>query len=590
MNQLTDKGGNILPIVSREDWEQRRAAGSRAMQEVMGPLPGAEKRCSLEMETIDERDCGSYVRRFIAYRSEPNSRVPAYLLIPKSVLMEGRRVPAILCLHGASWFLGHRSVANPDNPRNHGYAAELAERGYVVLAPAYPMQGNYFPRLKELGYQSGTMKAIWDNIRGVDLLETLPWVSSGRYGVLGMSQGGYNAAFTAAFEPRLKIAVISVGFDSFQVYKDGDLTCWGEERHMPRLLDYPLTGIPFDFHDVIGAIAPRRCFISSPLKDFFKWQSAAEIVKAAGGVYRLYDAADQLTIEHPDCGHEFPDASRQRAYRILDQVLEFEPVVARSIPMYQVDAFADRLFAGNPAAVCILKSWLTDDLLQSIAAENNLSETAFLVAAKDGFELRWFTPTTEVALCGHATLASAYVLFACRGWSGESIAFYTRWKGTLTVARRGDLLEMDFPVIPVSRVQPPAGLARALGVACDEIYTADEDLMIVLPDEATVRGVAPDLAALAAIKCRGIIVTARGVEADFVSRFFAPRYGIPEDPVTGSAHCALAPFWAGRLGKTELVARQVSKRGGELRCSSLNDRVSIAGRASLYLTGTIVLS
>jgi PhzF family phenazine biosynthesis protein len=269
--------------------------------------------------------------------------------------------------------------------------------------------------------------------------------------------------------------------------------------------------------------------------------------------------------------------------------LESINAISRNIPIYQVDAFAGKPFAGNPAAVCILKSWFADDLLQAIAAENNLSETAFLVEAKDGFELRWFTPTTEVALCGHATLASAYVLFACRGWSGETIAFHTRRKGTLTVARQGDLLEMDFPATPVSRIPPPDGLARALGVPCDEIYAADEDLMVVLPDEAAVRGAAPDLAALAAIECRGIILTARGVEADFVSRFFAPRYGIPEDPVTGSAHCALAPFWAGRLGKTQLVARQVSKRGGELRCRSLNDRVYIAGRAILYLTGTVSL-
>ncbi len=269
--------------------------------------------------------------------------------------------------------------------------------------------------------------------------------------------------------------------------------------------------------------------------------------------------------------------------------LEAINAISHNIPIYQVDAFAGKPFAGNPAAVCILKSWFADDLLQAIAAENNLSETAFLVEAKDGFELRWFTPTTEVALCGHATLASAYVLFACRGWSGETIAFHTRRKGTLTVARQGDLLEMDFPATPVSRIPPPDGLARALGVPCDEIYAADEDLMVVLPDEAAVRGAAPDLAALAAIECRGIILTARGVEADFVSRFFAPRYGIPEDPVTGSAHCALAPFWAGRLGKTQLVARQVSKRGGELRCRTLNDRVCIAGRAILYLTGTVSL-
>lgn len=259
------------------------------------------------------------------------------------------------------------------------------------------------------------------------------------------------------------------------------------------------------------------------------------------------------------------------------------------IPLYQVDAFTSELFRGNPAAVCILDTWLDEERMQAIAAENNLSETAFLVPGGSGFELRWFTPTTEVALCGHATLASAKVLFDYLDWSEESISFQTRQSGTLRVTRRSGLFELDFPATPTVPISSPDGLEEALGTHAEEVLSAGEDVLVVLAYEQQVRALQPHLPALSEVECRGIIVTAGGNELDFVSRFFAPRVGIPEDPVTGSAHCALTPYWSKRLDKTELHAIQVSERGGELFCQNLGNRVRIAGNAVLYLKGTITI-
>ena len=258
-----------------------------------------------------------------------------------------------------------------------------------------------------------------------------------------------------------------------------------------------------------------------------------------------------------------------------------------NVPIYQVDAFASAVFAGNPAAICLLESWPGDGLLQAIAAENNLSETAFLVSGAGDFDLRWFTPESEVTLCGHATLAAAKVLFDLRGWSGANIRFRTRWRGTLTVERRGDLLAMDFPALPAKPVPTPTGLAAALGAEPRQVLESAEDWLAVLDDEAAVRGVKPDFAALAKLPCRCLVPTARGDRSDFVSRAFAPRLGIPEDPVTGSSHCVLTPYWAGALGKDELHAFQVSARGGEVFCRNEGERVKLAGRAAVYLEGTI---
>jgi len=259
------------------------------------------------------------------------------------------------------------------------------------------------------------------------------------------------------------------------------------------------------------------------------------------------------------------------------------------IAIYQVDAFTSAVFSGNPAAVCILDHWIDDRQLQSIAAENNLSETAFLVQTEKGWDIRWFTPATEVALCGHATLASGFVLFACRNWPEGIILFQTRQSGELTVWRQDDLIEMDFPARPAHVRPPPDGLDKALGTTLKNVFGSAEDLMVVLDSEQAVRELKPDFSALEAVECRGIIITARGDNCDFVSRFFAPRVGVPEDPVTGSAHCALIPYWAGILGKNILHAIQVSKRGGELFCTNGSDRVRISGHAALYLEGVITI-
>ncbi|HKJ04701.1 MAG TPA: PhzF family phenazine biosynthesis protein [Geopsychrobacteraceae bacterium] len=258
------------------------------------------------------------------------------------------------------------------------------------------------------------------------------------------------------------------------------------------------------------------------------------------------------------------------------------------IPIYQVDAFTDRLFGGNPAAVCPLDAWLPDPLLQSIAAENNLAETAFFVSVKDGYQLRWFTPEEEMDLCGHATLASAFVLFNCLGEAESRIRFSTT-SGHLTVRRDGDLLKMDFPSRPPVATPANAQLNRALGVAPVEVWKS-RDLLIVLEDEESVTNMQPDFLELATIPDRvAVIVTAIGNQVDFVSRFFTPGAGIPEDPVTGSAHCTLIPFWSKRLDKKFMRARQLSARGGELTCEDLDERVAIGGSAVLYLEGTIII-
>ena len=257
------------------------------------------------------------------------------------------------------------------------------------------------------------------------------------------------------------------------------------------------------------------------------------------------------------------------------------------IPLYQIDAFTSRVFGGNPAAVCPLREWLAEGLLQAIAQENNLSETAFFVPVEQGYHLRWFTPVAEVDLCGHATLASAYVIFNILESSLSRVSFRSR-SGPLTVSREGDLLIMDFPSQPPRACDAPTDLLDGLGKSPLEVRCS-EDFFVVFSSEGEVRELAPDMAKLKNAPLRGVIATAVGDEADFVSRFFAPKYGIPEDPVTGSAHCALTPYWAERLKKKTLRAYQVSKRGGELFCSDHGERVRIAGRAVKYLEGTITL-
>ena len=241
--------------------------------------------------------------------------------------------------------------------------------------------------------------------------------------------------------------------------------------------------------------------------------------------------------------------------------------------------------AAIPAAVCVLECWPNDKLLQLVAAENNLSETAFIVPVPRGFHLRWFTPTLEVDLCGHATLATAHVLFQHLGFDGELILFETR-SGDLLVRRDGELLVMDFPAQPPARSVMPAGLIAALGARPREVLETDVYLA-VFDDEATVRSLQPDFVALQALNRRAVIVSAPGSGVDFVSRFFAPKMGVNEDPVTGSAHCVLTPYWSERLGRSYLSARQVSARGGVLSCELRGDRVLLSGSAVTVLEGIL---
>jgi PhzF family phenazine biosynthesis protein len=257
-----------------------------------------------------------------------------------------------------------------------------------------------------------------------------------------------------------------------------------------------------------------------------------------------------------------------------------------NIRQYQVDAFASRVFEGNPAAVCPLESWLDEGTLQAIAEENNLSETAFFVPSEKGFALRWFTPLREVDLCGHATLATAHVIFDILRYPKQAIVFETR-SGDLSVARKGALLEMDFPSLPPKPCVCPEILAAALGFQPLEVLAAD-DYLAVYDSEATVRAITPDHSLLQQLDLRGVIVTAPGSDVDFVSRFFAPKYGVPEDPVTGSAHCELAPYWARKLGKNTLCAKQVSKRGGNITCEVKADRVLLLGHAVTLIEADIV--
>ena len=254
--------------------------------------------------------------------------------------------------------------------------------------------------------------------------------------------------------------------------------------------------------------------------------------------------------------------------------------------MVQVDAFTDRLFAGNPAAVVLLEDELADPVMLRIAAENNLSETAFVRRDGDVWSLRWFTP--EVDLCGHATLATSYVLFRDGLATGETIRFRTR-SGELRVGREGDLLAMDFPAWPPEPRPHDESLAAGLGAAPVEVLAA-RDVVAVFESEEDVAGLHPDMDRLRSVDAIGVIATAPGRSADFVSRFFAPKVGVPEDPVTGSAHCTLVPFWADRLGKTTLHARQISRRGGDLYCDHLGERVLLRGHAVEYMRGTIRVS
>ena len=256
------------------------------------------------------------------------------------------------------------------------------------------------------------------------------------------------------------------------------------------------------------------------------------------------------------------------------------------LPVFQVDAFADALFRGNPAAVVPLEEWLPDSLMQSIALENNLSETAFFVPTKAGFEIRWFTPKAEVDLCGHATLAAAHVIFNEAGYPKNKLSFGSR-SGLLTVTRADGALSLDFPADQPRPVEEPVEITEAIGLKPFASFRGKTDYLLVYETEEQITGIKPDFSALKKTSARGIMVTAPGKACDFVSRFFAPGVGIDEDPVTGSAHTTLTPYWAERSGKTNFSAKQLSARGGTLQCTLQGDRVLISGKAFTYLRGEI---
>lgn len=260
-----------------------------------------------------------------------------------------------------------------------------------------------------------------------------------------------------------------------------------------------------------------------------------------------------------------------------------------TIPIYQVDAFTDSPFGGNPAAICPLDQWLSDALMQSIAAENNLSETAFFVPYGNGdYHLRWFTPVTEVNLCGHATLATAHVLFQHLGYSEPQIRFFSR-SGWLSVSREGSHYVLDFPADVLQAAEAPPALLEGLGIAPVQVFKGREDFLAILETEKQVADLQPDFSKLSQLEGRGLIVSAPGQEVDFVSRCFFPNFGIDEDPVTGSAHTTLTPYWAKRLGKNHLHARQISKRLGVLTCTLKGERVEIAGQGVTFLVGNILV-
>lgn len=256
-----------------------------------------------------------------------------------------------------------------------------------------------------------------------------------------------------------------------------------------------------------------------------------------------------------------------------------------NIPIYQIDAFAEKVFKGNPAAVCPLENWLPDDILQSIASENNLSETAYTVPIQDGYHIRWFTPVAEVDLCGHATLAAAHIVFTELGYKEEIIVFESK-SGVLKVRKNDSMLEMDFPSQPATNCATPNEISQAFNAQPLECLKS-EDYIVVFSNEDEVLSEKPNISLLERLDLRCVIITSKSREYDFVARCFAPKFGVDEDPVTGSAYTQLVPYWSNKLGKSKLHAKQLSRRGGELFCELQGNRVNIAGTAIKYMEGTI---
>lgn len=330
--QYRDASGRVQLVKTAADWQKRRTAIVQAMQQVMGKFPADERRVPVDVQVEEEADAGKFVRRLITYQSEPGSRTPAYLCIPKDVLAGKRKAAAVLCLHPTDNKVGHKVVVGLGGRAGRQYAAELAERGYVTLSPSYPHLANYWPNLGKLGYDSGTMKAIWDNSRGIDLLASRDYVDSSRgVAAIGHSLGGHNAIYSAVFDDRIKVIVSSCGFDAYPDYMDGDVKRWFfgqgwcQIRYMPRMSNYRgrLDEIPFDFPELVGALAPRAFFVNAPLHDSnFRWKSVDACAAAAEPVYKLLGGEGRMTVRHPDSDHNFPDEMREEAYGVIDRVLQ----------------------------------------------------------------------------------------------------------------------------------------------------------------------------------------------------------------------------------------------------------------------------
>lgn len=307
------------PVATVEDWARRREHILANLQLVMGPLPGPERRVPLDVQVSEEERLERVTRRKITYASEAGHRVPAYLLIPNQ---PAGPAPAVLCLHGSSGARGRIAGLGEDYAR---YALELAERGYVTISPDYPLFGDNLVDLAALGYVSGTMKGIWDHMRAVDVLVSLPQVDPERIGCIGLSLGGHNSLFVSVFDDRISAVVSSSGFDSFADYMGGNLGGWCQTCYMPRIAtvyDQDPARLPFDFPEVLAALAPRPVYVHAPLGDSnFKVESVRRCVAAAAEVYGLFGMKDSLVAVHPEGGHGFPPEARQEAYRFLDAVL-----------------------------------------------------------------------------------------------------------------------------------------------------------------------------------------------------------------------------------------------------------------------------
>ncbi|NNE94207.1 MAG: alpha/beta hydrolase [Verrucomicrobiales bacterium] len=327
------ESGAVKPVATPDDWQIRRAEVLAGFQKVAGNFPGDAMRGELQIEVVEENDCGSYVRKLITYQSAPgpHGRTPAYLCVPKKATADAK-TPAVLCLHPTDNKVGHKVVVGLGGRANRQYAQELAERGFITISPSYPHLANYWPALGGRDFPSGTTRAIWDNSRAIDLLESMPEVEmKNGVGAIGHSLGGHNAIYSAVFDDRISVIVSSCGFDLYPDYYDGVEkrwfygAGWCQLRYMPKMSNYRgnLEAIPFDFSELLGALAPRPVFINAPLNDSnFRWKSVDRCVAAALPVYKLLGNENGIEVEHPNCNHDFPDAMREKAYATIERVLK----------------------------------------------------------------------------------------------------------------------------------------------------------------------------------------------------------------------------------------------------------------------------